>query len=386
MREKPLKGGAVAYFWEPPKLYLDQGFTGHAEALGADYATAKARADLLNAHLDAWRTGRGSVAIEEAHQRFATMSWLIDRYFKSKAYEKKVSKRSDYEYRRALKRIEDLPTKTKIGGTVGDLPVASITPAAVDKIYAGLQKGKRGKRVRQANLSIDIMRRAWKVVRRLAPEVVPAENPWVGVERDTTTATKVAATRAEAYTLAYALRDMGEPHLGAAALICFEWHQRPEHVLAGDITWADYRPKERPDAVLVRHPKTGEKGWWPLDDEAGPLFPEIEAYLETLKCLGLPIVLTPGKRGPARPYSMGHAQRCVRKARKEAKLGSHVTLDACRHGGLTELGDSGVTEQEGMSASMHKTPQALRLYIKRTEAQRVAAARKRRARIAAGAA
>jgi hypothetical protein len=74
------------------------------------------------------------------------------------------------------------------------------------------------------------------------------------------------------------------------------------------------------------------------------------------------------------------------KARNEAKLGSHVTLDACRHGGLTELGDSGVTEQEGMSASTHKTPQALRLYIKRTEAQRVAAARKRRARIAAGAA
>lgn len=99
--------------------------------------------------------------------------------------------------------------------------------------------------------------------------------------------------------------------------------------------------------------------------------------------MGLPIVLTSGKRGPARPYSMGHAQRCVRKARKNAELGSHVTLDACRHGGLTELGDSGVTEQEGMAASMHKTPQALRLYVKRTEGQRLSAARKRRAYVAA---
>jgi hypothetical protein len=108
------------------------------------------------------------------------------------------------------------------------------------------------------------------------------------------------------------------------------------------------------------------------------LFPEIEEYLRDLKRLGLPIVLTPGKRGPARPYSIGHAQRCVRKARKNAELGSHVTLDTCRHGGLTELGDSGVTEQEGMAASMHKTPQALRLYVKRTEGQRVSAARKRR--------
>jgi hypothetical protein len=50
---------------------------------------------------------------------------------------------------------------------------------------------------------------------------------------------------------------------------------------------------------------------------------------------------------------------------------------------LTELGDSGVTEQEGMAASMHKTPQVFRLYVKRTEDQRVSAARKRRAYVAA---
>jgi hypothetical protein len=383
MREKRLKGGATAYFWEPPKVFREQGFAGHAEALGPDYATAKARAELLTAHLDAWRTGRNSMIVEEARKGFGTVAWLFDRYLKSGVFERKVSERSRYEYRRALDRIERLPTKI-IGGTVGDLPVASITAAAVDKIYVDLQKGKRGKRVRQANISVVIARRAWKVVRRLVPAVVPGENPWIGVELDLKQGTKPAATRAEAYALAYALRDLGEPHLGAAALICFEWHQRPEHVLAGDITWADWRSQERPDAVLVRHPKTGEKGYWPLDDATGPLFPEIEAYLNTLKRLGVPIVLTPGKRGPARPYSMGHAQRCVRTARKEAKLGAHVTLDACRHGGLTELGDSGVTEQEGMSASMHKTPQALRLYIKRTEAQRVTAARKRRARIAAG--
>src|SRR5262245_20338740 len=57
---------------------------------------------------------------------------------------------------------------------------------------------------------------------------------------------------------------------------------------------------------------------------------------------------------------------------------AHVNLDACRHGGLTELGDAGATEFEGMAASMHKTPHALRLYVKRSEAQRISAARKRR--------
>ena len=59
--------------------------------------------------------------------------------------------------------------------------------------------------------------------------------------------------------------------------------------------------------------------------------------------------------------------RCARRATR-AGLGAHVTLDACRHGGMTELGDAGATERGVMALSMHKTPQALRLYVKRTEA------------------
>lgn len=379
MREKLLKDGRPSYFWEPPRIYLAHGFTGHAEPLGTNYAVATERARLLTAHLDDWRTGRGNM-VEEARPGFGSVAWLFNRYLTSSAFENRVSERSRYEYRRALERIEQ--TKTKIGGTVGQLPVASITPAAVDKIYAEIQKGPRGKRIRQANLSVDIAARAWDVVRRLASDVVPAENPWRGVERVGGKASKPAATRREAYALAEALKELGEPHLGAAALICFEWHQRPEHVRRGDLTWADYRPPQRPDAVMVRHHKTGEKGWVPLEDDLGPLFPELEDYLAGLPRLGLPIVLTSGARGPARPYSNEYAQRRVREARRLAKLGAHVTLDACRHGGLTELGDAGATEFEGMAASMHKTPEALRLYVKRSEQQRRVAARKRRSHIA----
>lgn len=104
---------------------------------------------------------------------------------------------------------------------------------------------------------------------------------------------------------------------------------------------------------------------------------ETKAYLDSLPKLGLPIVLTSGERGPARPYSKVYAQRRVREARRAAKLGDHVTLDACRHGGMTELGDADLTEQGVMTLSGHKTPTAARLYIKRTEKQRVSAARKR---------
>jgi hypothetical protein len=123
--------------------------------------------------------------------------------------------------------------------TKADAIREAVMEALKRAIYEKLQQGPRGKRVRQANLSIDIVRKAWKVVRRLYTSVMPAENPWRGVERETTKATKPAATRAEAYALAHALRDIGKAHLGAAALICFKWHQRPEHVRNGDIAWAD---------------------------------------------------------------------------------------------------------------------------------------------------
>jgi integrase len=84
------------------------------------------------------------------------------------------------------------------------------------------------------------------------------------------------------------------------------------------------------------------------------------------------------KRGGVRPYSESYADHLVQKARKLAGLPSHVTLAACRHGGMTELGDAQITEQGIMALSGHRTPQAARVYVKRTERQRLAATAQRR--------
>lgn len=170
-------------------------------------------------------------------------------------------------------------------------------------------------------------------------------------------------------------------------LICFEWHQRPENVLAGHLTWTDYKSPERPDAVRILHHKTGELVSLPLSDEDGPLFPELTSYLDSLERLGVPIVLLKpqGKEPkPARPFKLRDARARVRRAAIKAKLPSYLTLAACRHGGLTELGDAELTEQGVMALSGHRTPEAARLYVKRTETQRVAAARKRRAWVETG--
>jgi integrase len=167
--------------------------------------------------------------------------------------------------------------------------------------------------------------------------------------------------------------------------------KRPENVIDGYITWADWRSPSRPRHVQVFHHKTGERVLQPLGDEHGPLFPELERVLTALPRLGVSIVLTTGRlsqdgargrkgaKGEPRIYSHSYAKRIVREARRAAGLAEHVTLAACRHGGMTELGDAELTEQGVMALSGHRTPEASRLYVKRTEAQRLVAARKRRA-------
>lgn len=167
--------------------------------------------------------------------------------------------------------------------------------------------------------------------------------------------------------------------LHADSQICFEWLQRPENILAGHLRWTDFRSNERPDCVRILHHKTGEIVWHPLSAGGENFYPELEAYLSTLQRVAIPIVVSPGKKGPCRPYSFSYAKRIVREARRAAALPEHITMTACRHGGMTELGDAELTEQGVMSLSGHRTPEAARGYIKKTAAQRLSAARKRRA-------
>ena len=247
-------------------------------------------------------------------------------------------------------------------------------------VYAKLRDG--GRVNRQADYAMDVARRAWKIVRRqhpgmfLVPVTGPdgktqrlAINPFeqmvrANYQRDTAK----PATRAEALAFADEAEKAGYPAIAVAALICYEWLQRPEDVRKGRITWTDYRPPHRPREVQVFHHKTGERVWQPLDDilvdpDTGKevvrqLYPEIEAMIERLPRLGVPLIMFEPKRGPkdangkrtARLFSEPYAQHIVQKVRAAAKLPAHFTLEACRHGGMTELGDCELTEQEIMSS------------------------------------
>lgn len=405
LRSRTVKGRQV-FYWIPAARDIEAGFTTTCEALGADFEAAAKRARLLNQHLDSWRDGRGVPKELRAGAAIGSVNWWHQQFIGSDVFLRKKS-RTQSDYRRALAMIAELPTTvTGADGKpvlTGSLPISSLSLAAVDKIYARLRRG--GEVTRQADAAIDVARRAWSVVSRMHPGyfLVPvvieggrtqslAINPFASVERaryarDTAT----PASREEAYALADALERIGHPALGVGALICFEWLQRPEDVRRGLLTWTDYRPATRPGHVLVWHHKTGARVWTPLDhvDSDGRttrLYPEIEDRLAALPKLGTSIVLFRPERGPRdasgqrtpRTYSIPYAQHLVQHARKIAGLPEHITFEACRHGGMTELGDLGLTEQETMSLSGHVTPRAARIYVKRTERQRLTAAVKRR--------
>lgn len=395
----PLANGRVGYYWRVRPADRKAGCAIEAEALGADYGAAKARADLLNAALDDWRAGRrGEVAPRDE----GSIRWLFRIIRTETQMWKNLAPRTREEYARVMRETEIVPVSKPRGAvrTIGDIPVRMIDGGTADKIYAAVRTTRvdtRGEtpmivktvRNRLAEDLVAIMHKGWRVVSRLHPDLFPPipagterANPWANLELvKRKKATKPAATREEAYTLAYTLREMGYPHLGAGVLISFEWLQRPENIQAGHFAWSDYRPGE---SVKIIHHKTDTEVSHPLHDEDGnQLYPELEAYLAGLERLGVPVVLMKGPRSKtARLWKRRRAAKVIQLAREKAGLPDDVTWDACRHGGITELGDAGATETEGMATSGHATAAVFQRYSKKTNSQRLNAALKRRAWIA----
>jgi hypothetical protein len=323
--------------------------------------------------------------------RYGTVDWLFREYKQSKAYLEKVAPRSRPDYERTILLITDIVTNK--GDRIGDRRIKAITPVSADKIYDIICKGPRGLRPRQGEKAVALCRRAWRVVYRLHPSqfdrAVP--NPWEGVtKRRRTKGKKAAVTREQVYAFAWGCIERGQPEAGAAAVICFEWLQRPENVLAGYLRWTDYRSKEWPNAIKIEHHKTGAIVWHPLEEkaEAGivKFYEDAEAVLAHLPRRGVPMILRQVKQGITKPFSFSGMQKIVHTMRDKIGLPSTFTLDACRHGGMTELEEAELTDGQGRALSAHKSQQAYEGYAKRTMERALSATRKRHAHRLANAA
>lgn len=145
-------------------------------------------------------------------------------------------------------------------GTSGPRPAVLGDPGAQHRQDLCEHRRRRpGRALPPGRKAIAICERAWAVVHRLHPDLFDraTPNPWVGVtvKRRTVTA-KEAVSRDDVYTFAWGVIDVGEPEVAAAAVICFEWVQRPENVLAGYIRWPTTgdRPRRTPSASCTTRP------------------------------------------------------------------------------------------------------------------------------------
>ena len=136
----------------------------------------------------------------------------------------------------------------------------------------------------------------------------------------------------------------------------------------------------------ILHHKTGATVWHPLEDTVDDVivrfYPEAEEILAKLPRRGIPMILREIKTRNGvvfKPHSYGGFQKIIQQLRKKIGLPLHFTLDACRHGGMTELEEAALTEGQGRALSGHKTAQAYRGYAKETFDRALSATRKRHA-------
>jgi hypothetical protein len=172
-------------------------------------------------------------------------------------------------------------------------------------------------------------------------------------------------TREEVYTFAHGCIEHGEVEAAAVAVICFEWLQRPENVIAGHIKWSGYRTGPKP-TIRIEHHKTGEIVDHPLEDGEVKFYEEAEEVLSHLKRLGTPMILYEVANGKAKPFAFSTMQHKVQRMRVKLGLQAlHVRcLPARRHDGTGGSGTDRWTGPRAVSApdaaELHRLRQAHR--------------------------
>jgi hypothetical protein len=385
MEEKASKG-VISYYWNAPTWARKRSCPITSEALGTDYGAAKARCDdFLNPTFDSWRTG-GATDNIVARAVVGSFDWVVTTYRSSKKFINRPA-RTRASYDRAL---NDISGYLLIDARrFGSLSVNGVTSLAVDRLYDKLKIGKTGKpRQRSALLAMTVAKLAWTVAARVHPTVMPAGNPFKGVEIEYDPKKNRSATLEELGFFVAAADADGSPSLGTAAMIAFYWLPREEDIFER-FAWSDYRPAEKPDHVQIWHQKNRktEKVAIPLFDTDGTeLWPEMVRRIEGLKRTGTLIVMRDAidpRKKVHLPWMTGgrnamrYVQSEVRRICRAAGLPDSITFTSFRHGGHTDGSDSGLTDAQMRALGGHKTTAALLRYAKETDKQRQIGARKR---------
>ena len=169
MEAKPSANG-VRYYWSAPTWARKRGYSVTSEALGGDYAAAKARCDdFLNPAFASWRTG-GAADTTKPRAIIGSIDWAISVYKSDRKYTKLPPRTRD-SYDRALNDVAGY--RLKDGRRFGALNVKSINSTAIDRLYEKLRVKNGKSRERSALLSMTICKLAWDRASRRHPTLLP---------------------------------------------------------------------------------------------------------------------------------------------------------------------------------------------------------------------
>jgi hypothetical protein len=398
MVPRRLKSGAIAYYWHVPTWAKKAGCTLPIKALGTDYGVAKAQCDAeLNPRFDAWRSrGESNVSMLPT---VGTFDWLVGTYKTLPKYTRRPEK-TRKSYDAALRLVSQ--HKLKDGRLFGSLSIASITPGAADRLFDKLRVVSEGvvdddgkaiigndgtpvmrtrERTRTAVLAMVCCRTAWNWARRDQSEIIPASNPFAGVDLQYEARPTRPVTHAELMLFVAAADEAREASIGTAAMIAFYWLQRQIDII-GRLSWVQhYRPVEKPDIARIYHHKTHKLIEMPLYDEDGTvLWPNLMERLDAAPRRGTLIITrdNPDRhRKTYLPWAEDYFRHRVAEIRAAAGIDPEVKFMGLRHGGNTEGADADLTDAQLRALSGHKTAAMTVLYAKQTMKQRRVGARKR---------
>jgi hypothetical protein len=392
MRPVPLATGQMGYFWTMPtwarpKKQADGSFkrverhgvpcTLESRALGTDLPTAWQKAEDLNKALDAWRKGTDQSKVMTK----GTVSWLFAWYRGHEKFKKLKAKTRD-DYRKNMNAMEQYPMKN--GGQLGDRLASSVDAVFVDKIYLKLieQRGKR-----QATYFMQVCRLVWNQAKRPGYDKITGviSNPFAKMGLSSTaTIGNRETSRPEYNRYRMFARQLGYQSMATAAAIAFELVQRVWDVFGFDTDdgdqavgalWVGYRPGH---SFTITQSKGGRIKTVPLidvdvDGTIVSLYPELEQELARTPNVHRLIVV---EERSGKPYTTRRMSAVHRKICEAAGLPKEMTFTGFRHGGATEIGDSG--EDDIRPISGHLQLNTTTIYNKVNQRKAVRIGRNRR--------
>ncbi len=385
---KTLANGSTGYYWTCPTLYRKAGCPYRSAALGVNLSQAElvAAAKVWNDRLEGWRREKANPRHEPDTSRYGTVEWLVNVYLSHNSFLERVGEFSRADYKRVFKRVTDVQITKPNGDKVrfGDAKVNNVGVSTAEKVYlhfSGDSANRMGEKV------VTYCKAMWKRMRPHHPDQFRNDvaNPWEGVTvKRRQKATKGYVDRKAVYEFADGAIENGRGELAAAAVLAFEWLMRPSSIGAGFAPWTGYRASDHPDKIRLKHRKNDALALHPLEfvDEDGSkvlLYSQAEEVLRKAPIYGTSIVCKKNGQLFGDGTFLAHEVReMADKLREAGKLSApEFSLDMCRHGGMTELEEKGLTEGQGRVLSKHKTASAYRGYAKETEKRVLEATKKR---------